>query len=621
MSPRRLHPRASIVAALALAAIATSAYAAPSRLIVQFRDDDVEAAFTPKTRVERLGREIGVESAYLRRMALGAHLVELPAGTDARAAAAAAMANGGVKLAIPDRRRKAAKIPNDPNAGWDLGNGGWAINAHGAWDITTGSSSVVVAIVDTGILPHPDLAGRVLPGYDFIHDPKVANDGNGRDADPSDPGDWVSDTDLLDPDFKDCEVDGSSWHGTMVAGLVAANANNAQYTAGVDWSAKILPVRALGKCGGYDSDILDGAAWAAGFHVPGVPDNPNVAQVINMSLGGLDTETCDPQYNQLLAQILTPTGARAIVAAAGNDSDNADLNTPSSCPATIAVAATTSNGNKTNYTNTGASVDISAPGGSGSLAGTLILVILNGGDTVPNNEWGVGAGAGTSFATPLVTGTISLMLSVAPNLTPAQVRSILTSTAKPFDPGSSCTSTTCGAGVVNAQAAVAAALATAPPAHKVPALEYYHAGINQYFLTAQADEQAGIASGVISGWAPTGNSFLVWDAQAAGTLPVFRLFTVKFANKAAHFYTSDPAERDLRRVENGGDWTYEKIAYYLAEATNGVCAAGQTPIYRMFNNGLSGAPNHRFTQSLADYQTFTQTMGWIGEGVRFCAPQ
>jgi serine protease len=612
-------PLVARVLAAALAAVPLAALAGP-RLIVQFNDTDVEAAFSPKSRVDRLGRELGTEARHLRRMSLGAHVVELAPGADAQAAALAAVANGYAKQAMPDKRRKPKRTVNDPNAGWYLSNNPSSINAQAAWDLTTGASGIIVAIVDTGILPHPDLAGRILPGYDFIYDVAVANDGDGRDADPTDAGDWVTAEEAATPDFQDCEVANSSWHGTAVAGLVGANADNGQYAAGVDWNARILPVRALGKCGGSDSDILDGIAWAAGLPVPGVPPNPNVAHVINLSLGGLDDAPCPAFYDVLLNQVLSTTGTRAIVAAAGNLSDNADLNVPSSCPATIAVAATTNLGNRTSYTNTGASVDIAAPGGSGASAGTLIQFLDNGGTTVPNTAWGIGADRGTSFATPLVAGAIGLMLSVAPNLTPAQVRQILESTAKPFSATSTCDTTMCGHGILNAQAAVAAAEALASASQNPPVVEYFNAGFGHYFMTAQSDEISGLDGGAYGGaFVRTGRKFNAWSTQTAGTVPVCRFFTTPgtFGTKSSHFYTANPVECDGLKLNP--NWIYEKIAFYVAVPTNGVCPGGTIPVYRMYNHGQTGAPNHRFTTDLATYQLFTTTMGWDQEGIGFCS--
>lgn len=613
----------AVFAAVSLLSVAGApAFAAPPRLIVVFADGDVEAAFAPKSRVERMGRDLGIPATFVRRMALGAQVVELPEGTDPDAAAAAAMASGGASIALPDHRRRPARTVNDPVVGWYLSNDPYAIDAYAAWDLTLGAPATVVAVVDTGIQKHPDLAGRILPGYDFVSDPKVANDGNGRDADPTDPGDWVSEEDLADPDFEGCDVADSSWHGTSVAGILVANANNWTYTAGLDWRAKVLPVRVLGKCGGYDSDILDGVAWAAGLAVPGVPANPNVAQVINLSLGGLDSTTCSPGYDAMLARALSPSGTRAIVAAAGNSDDDANLQVPSSCPSTIAVAATTTTGDRAPYSNRGTSVDLAAPGGSGSDLTTLIAFLTNTGKTTPSTVFGLGGGAGTSFATPMVSGVIGLMLAVAPGLGPDQVRSIVTSTAKAFPAGSECTTATCGAGILDARAAVAAASAPLPAAVKVPVVEYYNAGLNHYFMTADPGEIAGLDAGAYGGvFVRTNLGFNAWNGQAPGTVPVCRFFTTPghFGLKGSHFYTADPIE--CAGVKKNPDWIYEKTAFYIAVPIAGACPAGTLPVYRAFNNGQSGAPNHRFTTDFGIYQQFTTALGWAPEGVKFCAPQ
>ena len=604
---------------LALAASA-AAHAAGPRLIVQFRDDDVEAAFSPVTRVAKLARESGVEGRYVRRMARGVHLVELDGAADANAAAKSAMARGGAKIAVPDRRLKRAAVPNDTfvTSQWYLTNDYASVSAYGAWNITTGSPSVVVAVLDTGILPHPDLAGRVLPGYDFISDVDTANDGDGRDPDPADPGDWVTQTDIESGKFPDCEKESSTWHGTSVAGIVAANGNNSFSVAGMDWGTRILPVRALGKCGGYFSDIFDGIAWAAGFAVPGVPANPTPAQVVNLSLGGTDSVPCSAEDDALLAQLLSTNGLRAIVAAAGNEAGDANLNFPSSCPSTIAVTATSNTGDRTTYSNYGSSVDIAAPGGDrGGLAG-LIYILSNFGKTGPE-AYAIAAGGGTSFAAPMVAGVASLMLAVAPGLSPQELRSIILSTKKPFPTSSRCTFTTCGRGIVNAEAAVAAAQAIVQ-ANEVPVVEYFNAGFGHFFVTAQPDEIAGLDGGAYNGaFARTGASFNAWDAPAGGTLPVCRFFTTAFAPKSSHFYTADPVECD--GVKQNPDWQYEKVAFYIAVPTAGVCAAGTVPVYRMYNNGQTGAPNHRFTTSLAVYADFTTHQNWSGEGIKFCAPQ
>lgn len=615
-----LHAACAVV--LLLLMTGAPALASPPRLIVVFADADVEAAFAPKSRVERMGRDLGIPATFVRRMALGAQVVELPDGTDPNAAAAAAVASGGATIALPDRRRKPSRIANDPDRAWYLAGDPFAVDAYGAWDITTGAPTTVVAVLDTGIQLHPDLGGRILPGYDFVSDPKVANDGNGRDSDPTDPGDWVSDADLADPEFEDCETTDSTWHGTSVTGILVANANNAQYTAGLDWRAKVLPVRVMGKCGGYDSDILDGVAWAAGLLVPGVPANPNVAQVINLSLGGLDDRTCSPGYDAMLARALSPTGTRAIVAAAGNDDGDADLSVPSSCPSTIAVAATTTTGDRAPYSNRGATVDLAAPGGSGSTFATLMTILVNHGKTSATDAFGITAGAGTSFATPVVAGVIGLVLAVAPGLAPGQVRSILAATATPFPAGSGCTTATCGAGIVDARAAVALASGQGAAAVRIPAVEYYRAGFNHYFMTADADESAGLDAGAYGGvFSRTGLGFNAWNGPAPGTAPVCRFFTTpgRFGVMGSHFYTADPVECD--GIKSNPDWIYEKIAFHIAVPVAGACPFGTLPVYRAFNNGQSGAPNHRFTTDPAIYQQFTTVLGWAPEGIKFCAPQ
>ncbi len=154
-----------------------------------------------------------------------------------------------------------------------------------------GSTGVVIAVLDTGVLyDHPDLGrgdrgGKLLPGFDFVSASHMTNDGDGRDANPSDPGDWVDSSDKTNPLFTNCDIAGSSWHGTRVAGMIGALTNNSAGVAGLDWNSFILPVRVLGKCGGIDSDILAGMRWAAGLHVAGVPDNPTPARILNLSLG------------------------------------------------------------------------------------------------------------------------------------------------------------------------------------------------------------------------------------------------------------------------------------------------------------------------------------------------
>ena len=261
------------------------------QMIVQFADETTgnkiaEAALDG--RIQQLSAATGTDLQYVRAMSGDAHVLKLLAAlsaAEAEALAAEMSQQPGIAYAEPDYMRQAigdAPIhvaaplltPNDPQFGnqWHynyVAGSSEGLNLPAAWNITTGSSSIVVAVVDTGILNHTDLAGRTVAGYDFIDDTFVANDGNGRDNNPADPGDWI----LANECGGTHSAQSSSWHGTHVAGTIGAASNNSVGVAGVNWNAKILPVRVLGKCGGYTSDIVDGMRWAAGLSVSGVPAN------------------------------------------------------------------------------------------------------------------------------------------------------------------------------------------------------------------------------------------------------------------------------------------------------------------------------------------------------------
>jgi serine protease len=457
----------ALVAASSLAA-STLAAAEPmtQRLIVRFKDDGAARRALPvQKRLALLAGDAAVALSYVRPMALQAHVVALDHAvplSQAKEIAARLAANADVEFAQADRRLKPSFVPDDEfiNQQTYLGNGAAGISAFAAWDITTGGPNVVVAVVDTGFRPHAGLAGRFVQGYNFISDPAAANDGDGRDADASDPGDWVSQADKDGP-FRgaDCAIVNSSWHGTAVSGVIGANGNDHVWTAGIDWSAKILPVRVLGKCGGSFSDILDGVAWAAGLPVPGVPLNTTPAQVINMSLGDDTKSACDTMEQSVVNAVLAHGVTRAIVVAAGNDSDNVANHVPANCSGVISVGATSSNGNRAGYSNFGPTLTLSAPGGQYPQSDG-IEVLVDSGKTVPVGDT-VAIYNGTSLSAPMVSGVVSLMLGVAPNLTAAQVRSLLVASAKPFAPLSTCSTSLCGAGIVNAQAAVQAAQAAA----------------------------------------------------------------------------------------------------------------------------------------------------------------
>lgn len=369
-----------------------------------------------------------------------------------------------VEYAEPDHIMQTTLTPNDPDYGQQWGYfaptpGLMGANLPGAWDITTGSATVYVAVIDTGIRPHADLSGRYIGGYDFINTLAVANDGNLRDSDPSDPGDWVA--------ANECGAGttarASSWHGTHVAGTIGAASNNAFGVSGINWVSKIVPVRVLGKCGGYTSDIVDGMRWSAGLSVSGVPANPYPARVMNLSLGG--SGSCSSTYQNAINAI-NAAGA-AVVVSAGNSNANASAFSPASCAGVITVASTGKAGSRAYYSNYGTSVEIAAPGGDKNADGAngTILSTLNAGTTTPGAD-SYAYYQGTSMAAPHVSGIASLVLSVNPGLTPAQVTSILQSTATAFPAGSTCSTSTCGTGIVNAAAAVA--LASNPPPPQPP---------------------------------------------------------------------------------------------------------------------------------------------------------
>lgn len=318
-----------------------------------------------------------------------------------------------------------------------------------AWDLTKGSSDVVVAILDTGITHHSDLNQRLLPGADLIWETRTSRKPNGRSHEATDPGDWV--------DVGDSCYDGyfipSSWHGTHVAGIVGAQTGNGIGIAGVDWRARILPVRVLGTCGGYVSDIADGIRWAVGLEVEGLMSNPNPADVINLSLGG--PGSCGQTMQNAIDQA-NQAGA-VVVVASGNQGDDLDINeySPANCHGVITVASSDKNGLMTSYSNYGESVDVVAPGGLGG-SGRGVLSTLNYGQRSPDRE-GYAYYSGTSMASPHVAGVVSLIKSVNPDLYPAQIREIIRQSARELT-FSECGDMNCYSGRLDAFEAISMAL-------------------------------------------------------------------------------------------------------------------------------------------------------------------
>ena len=430
------------------------------RLIVKYKtktNQDERMGPASEDRMQMLDTATGMDLGYLRAISGNAHVLQLPervSESRIKEIIARIADIPDVEYVEPDYILFPVVTPNDTYFGsqWHFFDT-YGINAPAAWEITTGSSSIKIAVIDTGITDHVDLAGRWVGGYDFIADSLVANDSNGRDNNPHDPGDWITSAEASAGYFSGCTVDDSSWHGTHVAGTIGATANNGAGVAGINWNSLIVPVRVLGKCGGYTSDIVDGMLWAAGLTVSGVPANPNPAKVLNLSLGG--SGSCGTTLQNAITAI--NAAGSVVVVAAGNSNLNLDTNSyqPANCNGVITVAATGSTGSRASYSNYGLSVEISAPGNS-------VLSTLNSGTTVPASDSYVYY-SGTSMATPHVAGIVSLMFSVNPTLTVDEVLQILQSTATAFPPGSSCTTSTCGSGIVNAAAALAAVQADMLP--------------------------------------------------------------------------------------------------------------------------------------------------------------
>jgi len=500
-----------------------------ARVIVKYRADStllrkqaLSVAGQQTLQASALGNRIGVALGAGRAISERSHVV-IARGMTSQQLATRIAAESDVEYAVADERKRILEVPNDPlySSGPAVntasGSGGpvvgqWylkppgaagtaantapaAINAEQAWDITKGSPSIVVAVLDTGVrFDHSDLqGGNVLPGYDMVSEDSPgdfasANDGNARDPDASDPGDFVTAGEAV---TLGCAQTSSSWHGTQTLSLIGAATDNGVGMASVGHGrVKVMPVRVLGKCGGFDSDIVAAIRWAAGIDVPGVPHNANPARVINMSLGG--SVACSPQYSDAIGEA-NQVGA-VIVAAAGNSAGHL-VGSPASCPGAIAVGAVRHVGDKVGFSDLGPQIAISAPGGNcvntgaGEACLYSMIAATNKGTTSPILNAAGGSTytdafdttLGTSFSAPLVAGTAALMLSVQPALTPAQVKAKLQATARPFPTTGGtagipmcttpngidqlecyCTTSTCGAGILDAHAAVASAAGVQP---------------------------------------------------------------------------------------------------------------------------------------------------------------
>jgi serine protease len=488
---------AALVAVLSPSALFAAAPA--SGLIVQLRDS-ADAAQDPRRQALQAPAAASAAPALPLAGTLGGpwHRVQAdPAATadDTRALLARLRADPRVAAVLPDvREQRLAVTPNDTrfDSQWWLkivgaGNTG-AAGFASAWERSTGAAgSVAVAVLDSGITSHPEVNPRLLPGWDFVSDAVYANDGGGRDADPADPGDAITAADRSgNPTaFADCPAAPlSSWHGTTIAGQIAAVTDNGAGVAAAHWGALIVPVRVAGKCGAALSDIVDGLRWAAGLAVPGAPVNPNPARVIVLSYGG--AESC----NAASGDSATAAAARLyidtieevrqagamVVVAAGNL--RSAVGRPASCTGAFGVASLNREGYKATYSNFGAQIALATPGGDGDtrstcdaqLADSGIVSTGNLGDVLPGAA-GYVAASGTSFAAPAVAAAAALMLSVNPALEVEQLEEGLKRSARPHvkvpllgncsltapskDRGRcACTTGTCGAGMLDAEQAL-----------------------------------------------------------------------------------------------------------------------------------------------------------------------
>jgi serine protease len=338
-----------------------------------------------------------------------------------------------VRLAEPHRVVRAARVPRDPlyPRQWHLG----ALGLPRAWDVTIGSASTIVAVVDTGIRSdHPDLAGRLVPGFDFITNATRANDGDGLDPDPFDPGDAPS------------SPEGGSFHGTHVAGTIAAATDGTVGVAGVTWRTGIMPLRVLGVGGGSVFDVAQAVRFAAGLSNTSGTVPPVPARVINLSLA---TSGDDPVLRSAI-DAATDAGA-LVVAAAGNTGSDGFLS-PAAFPNVLSIAATDRLGAPPRYSSFGASVDLAAPGGDthadrdvdGFPDGVLSTLLPGRVDYALLQ--------GTSMAAAHASGVAALLLGVPGGASAQRLREVLIATAD--DRGAPGRDDHYGAGIIDAARAV-----------------------------------------------------------------------------------------------------------------------------------------------------------------------
>jgi serine protease len=550
---------------------------------------------------------MGIQATYERAIGGDAHVVQLPGKMtlqEARDYATILRADPDVEDAEPDQLMFPTldAIPNDPQypIQWHYSsptlNAG-AANLPAAWGEISSTNSVVVAVIDTGVVDHPDLTPQLIggsaahSGYDFVNVASRGNDGDGRDNDPSDPGDWVTSTESSSSTFSGCAARNSYWHGTHVAGTIGASSNNALGVAGIGRNVKILNARALGKCGGYLSDIADAIRWSAGESINGMV-NPTPAKIINLSLGG--SGSCGSTYQDAI-NAATTLGTTVVVAA-GNNAADISTHRPANCNNVIAVAALAQNGSKASFSNTGSLVDIAAPG-------VAILSTGNAGLTGPTEQSTYISYQGTSMAAPHVSGVLALMLSANSHLTdgsipaatlPALLERKLKAAARPFATatGRDCTTTSCGAGALDAYRAVMA-VKTPPTAD---------AGANQ---TVRAGAGVTLNGSATAGGFGSSISQYLWE-QTAGT-PV----TLSDRTSAAPTFIAPANPETLAfrlSVTNDVGLTHSSYTNVMVTTTTATSCAPSALTAGETTNGqwaAGCAATHRGSGFNARYYTFT----------------
>lgn len=529
-----------------------------------------------KAILDRAGQQYGMVVRESHAISTGAQVFKLDRKRDlkeVRSLAAEMMARDpSIEYAEPDRIMTHMATPTDPRytEQWHYYETAGGLRLPTAWDKSTGSG-VVVAVIDTGYRPHADLSGQLLPGYDFISTAAIGNDGDGRDSDASDPGDAVTAGSC--GGGRPTRDQPSSWHGTHVAGTVAARTNNGAGVAGVAYNAKVVPVRVLGKCGGYTSDIADAITWSSGGTVSGVPANANKARVLNLSLGG--GGACDATTQNAI------NGARSrgavVVVAAGNDAVNVSNASPANCSGVVAVAATGRTGGRASYSNYGNLIDVAAPGGDGSYS---VLSTLNSGTGAPAADSYAGY-QGTSMATPHVAGVAALMLSLNANLTPDEIESRLKSTARAFP--ASCSG--CGTGIVDATAAVNAATAPA-----TPVVTQNEAETNNSIAAANL---VGTSNTTVSGnmGSSTDTDYFRVDLPAGRTLSATLTPTASTADYDLVVYNASGSQLGLS--ENGAGATDS------VSSQNTTTAVATRYVRVVYFSGGTGATNGRYSLKLS----------------------